>query len=512
MFDGITPPAEHVAVGPGGTGKSMGALGALMSIASIYPRIPGRVLLTRQTRKSMTSSTCVTIRKLMPERHPMFGALRDDHRSSYEIGRWQFVLMGMSDPENQLSTEWDFVFADELRQFSLGPYEQFHRGLRNYALYQYDADGRRAKPGHGVSKIPFGMIIGATNPGKPKHWIRSRARSGRLHLVESRIEDNPAYFDDDGRINPVGEAYFKQREHLSGVRYRRLVLGEWCAAEGLIYPEWEGDPAVPNGNVVRLPRGADGWVSMATLREMDVRQFFAGMDFGDNAPGAFVLAAYTGDKRLIVIAEVYARKKTIAWWVDRVVEIHKHYPLTLCFCDHNNEGMMQALNDALGAAHDGPGAVFVKADKGRDRGIALVRRRIAERRLTFDVDALTHAPDETLVEYGLPVQTTEELDEYIHKLDSDEDEVVHGEKAFDIPDPKCHDHGCDATRYLVIGVDYYHPSGPMASPDRRLYLDRLRAQARALRGRGEYRDPDEDKLDAFDEVDEAIDEIRRSLN
>lgn len=527
LQEGIEPPMEWVSAGVTGSGKSMGDLASIVRLAHTYPKIPGRVLIARLTRRSLTTTTCVTLRKILPRGHPMFDGARDDNRTGYRLGEWEFVLTGIDNIDNLLGAEWDFVFCDELRQFPLSAWEDIQiRALRNYALYRHDADGNEVGPGRGVSPIPFGMSIGATNPGKRKHWIKTRAgspeRPGKLRLVESWAHDNPAYFEltESGDLvpTPMGKVFLRRCEQYTGVRYKRMVLGEWCNADGAIFQDWEDDLDLPEPerNVVRVPRGPDGWISSDTLRALDIREFYAGVDFGDDAPGCIVVAGLTGSRKLIVIAEAYARKKKLDWWAARVAEINRHYPIKLGWCDHGWGGstFVDAFNDAVGAEQSGPGAVFVLASKqDRDRSIALMQMRIARRTLVYDVDALIHPPDEDLVEASMPYCAIDEIPDYVHKRDSDEDETQAGEKAIDEPDPKCHDHGVSASYYLVRGVDYVQPGAQMVSPEERRYLDRLQAVRRGVAGHplfkgGEYRDPDDEPVDYQSDEEWMVEQIR----
>lgn len=510
IHEGIEPPMEWVAEGVTGSGKSYGGVGAVLMLASDYPKVPGRVLIARLTRKSLTTSTCVTIRKVMPRGHPMFRGARDENRTGYQLGAWEFVLAGIDNIDNLLSSEWDFVICDELRQFPLSAWEDIQiRGLRNNALYLYNEEGDLALPGKGVSPIPFGMALGFTNPGKRKHWILNRGGSpgkpGKLRLVPSWVQDNPAYFvwnTKTQQLEPtaMGSTFIRRCEQYTGIRYRRMVLKEWCSSEGVIFEDWQDDLDLIESerNVVRIPRNKDGWIDSETLRALDIREFYAGADFGDDSPGCVIVAGLTGSKKLIVVAEAYARKKKLDWWAKRVAEIHAHYPIKMGWCDHGWGTFVDAFNDAIGAVREGPGAVFVKAAKSdKQRSTALLALRIENRTFVIDVDALVHPPDETLVEASLPTCTADEIPDYVHDRKSDEDDVNQGEKNPDRPDPDNHDHGVDASLYLVSGVDYVLPGAQMISPEEQRYLDRLKAVRSTHGGHplfkgGEFRDPDDE--------------------
>ena len=85
------------------------------------------------------------------------------------------------------------------------------------------------------------------NPESPEHWFYKewicqleRHRAVRIHF---RLEDNPG----------LSQEMIRRYESLySGVFYRRYILGEWCLAQGLVYPGFGegclcGDEEIPVG-------------------------------------------------------------------------------------------------------------------------------------------------------------------------------------------------------------------------------------------------------------------------
>lgn len=86
------------------------------------------------------------------------------------------------------------------------------------------------------------------NPGGPYHWFKrswiDRAGEKRLLYLHFFMTDNLSL--SEGMISRYENMY-------SGVFYRRYVLGEWCAAEGLVYPMFEQsvNVGVPPGNAER---------------------------------------------------------------------------------------------------------------------------------------------------------------------------------------------------------------------------------------------------------------------
>ena len=72
------------------------------------------------------------------------------------------------------------------------------------------------------------------NPASPMHWFYTE-------WVQKYKERNALYLHFEMRDNPsLSEKILARYESMySGVFYRRYVLGEWCIAEGLVYPMFD---------------------------------------------------------------------------------------------------------------------------------------------------------------------------------------------------------------------------------------------------------------------------------
>jgi PBSX family phage terminase large subunit len=125
-------------------------------------------------------------------------------------------------------------------------------------------------------------LLGTTNPEGPQHWLLTdyleRAalwvdRDGQvlrdvhpepldLHRFSFQLEDNPNLPDD--YVDNI------RREHV-GLWRRRLILGEWCLAEGVVFEMWDPKTLV----VTDLPR-IEEWIAV-------------GIDYGTTNPFHAVL-------------------------------------------------------------------------------------------------------------------------------------------------------------------------------------------------------------------------------
>ena len=88
--------------------------------------------------------------------------------------------------------------------------------------------------------LKWQLLILLTNPRHPKHWLLRRVKRGLLTRYQSLHIDNPKWYDAKAnKWTPKGRAYCKNLSNMTGVRRRRLFLGEWCAAEGAVWEAWE---------------------------------------------------------------------------------------------------------------------------------------------------------------------------------------------------------------------------------------------------------------------------------
>lgn len=81
---------------------------------------------------------------------------------------------------------------------------------------------------------PNAKLFGTTNPDNPNHWFKvnyiDRKDELDFFIMEFLIDDNT--FLDKRYVEELKKEY-------TGVFYRRFILGEWCSAEGLVYPMFD---------------------------------------------------------------------------------------------------------------------------------------------------------------------------------------------------------------------------------------------------------------------------------
>lgn len=83
-------------------------------------------------------------------------------------------------------------------------------------------------------RVPGAKLIATTNPDSPEHWLKKEYidRSAELDMLVMRflLDDNTTL--DPGYVSAIKAEY-------TGVFYDRFILGEWCLAEGIIYPQFD---------------------------------------------------------------------------------------------------------------------------------------------------------------------------------------------------------------------------------------------------------------------------------
>ena len=82
---------------------------------------------------------------------------------------------------------------------------------------------------------PYSCFDGTCNPDNKNHWFHKFLESGAdIYCQHYTIDDNPF-------LSPKFVEDLKQ-EYRGTVYYNRFILGEWCNAEGLLFPQFADNP------------------------------------------------------------------------------------------------------------------------------------------------------------------------------------------------------------------------------------------------------------------------------
>lgn len=403
--------AEVLLSGPAGTGKSRGCLEKLHMMALLNPGMRG--LIVRKTATSLTSSALVTF-----ERHVIAEAINcgivkwyggsGRYSAQYQYSNGSTIAVGGMDKATRImSTEYDVIYVQEAIELTEDDWEALTTRLRN-----------------GV--VSFQQIIADTNPSTPTHWLKARCDRGATVLLESRHEENPLIFGEDGLPTEVGGAYLAKLDALTGVRKARLRDGLWIAAEGIIYEDW--DPAVHLVDRFDIPQSwSRYWV----------------VDFGYTNPFVLQRWAQDPDGRLYMYAERYLTKTLVEDHARAVLaevkvagEWVEPRPRAI-ICDHDAEDRA-TLNRHLGLS-------TVAATKTVSDGIQAVQSRLrvagdGKPRLFLLRDSAKPI-DAELDDCKKPTCTAAEFPGYVWDGNGKEQPV------------KEDDHGMDCVRYVVAHID-----------------------------------------------------------
>jgi phage terminase large subunit len=375
---------ELLICGPSGTGKSRAGLEKLHMMALLTPEMRG--LIVRKTRESLGTSALVTWRKHVAKEAIAAGIMDFYGGSAEEPAQYRYkengsivAIAGLDKSSKVMSTEWDSIFVQEATELTKDDWESLTTRLRN-------------------GRTSFQQLSADCNPDAPTHWLKQRCNEGTTVLLESRHEDNPLYFDDNGSMTPKGVDYIRGKlDKLTGVRYLRLRKGLWVAAEGMIFEDW--DPAVHLVDRFEIP---DSWPR------------YWSVDFGFTH--SFVLTRWTVDPdgRLYCYGEQHQTK--------RLVENHARDTLSIVAPGGIwREPKPRAIVTDHAAQERATlelhlGLSTVPATKAVDGGIQLVAARMqragdGKPRIFIMRDSL-HYRDPELVEASQPTCLAEEIPGY----------------------------------------------------------------------------------------------------
>jgi phage terminase large subunit len=374
-----------------------------------YPGARG--LIVRKTRASLSESGLVTYEKwVLGDDNPIVAGPTRQNRMAYRYPNGSTAVVGGMDKAIRImSTEYDVIYIQEATELLENDLESLTTRLRN-----------------GV--VPYQLLIGDCNPDAPTHWLKRRADRGASLMMESRHEDNPVLFTEAGELTDRGRAYIAKLDALTGVRYRRLRLGQWAAAEGAVYQEF--DRAIHLLDRFEIPRE---WRRIRVI------------DFGYTNPFVCQWWAIDGDGRMYLYREIYQTKRTVRVHAERILQIEEDAGekdlIEATIADHDAEDR---------ATLEEYGIYTIAARKEISRGIQKVQERVkvagdGRPRLFMLRDALVSV-DEDLEESRRPFSTEQEIDGYVWPKGADG-------KAIEERPVKTDDHGMDAMRYAVAYVD-----------------------------------------------------------
>jgi PBSX family phage terminase large subunit len=312
----------------------------------------------------------------------------------------RLFIGGLDRPGKVLSGERDGIYINQAEELSLDDYE----------VVTTRVTGRGA-----VTKHP--MVFGDCNPGPPGHWIINRPT---LNVLYSRHEDNPTLYT-GGELTEQGRRTMAILDALTGIRHKRLRLGLWVSAEGVVYEEYDRSVHL----IEPFP------ISHEWRR-------FRVVDFGYTNPFVCQWWAVDHDGNMYLYREWYKTGMVVEDHAARIKQLSEPAFFEATVCDHDAEDR---------ATLEKHGIPTVAAEKSVSVGIQAVQSRLKGKRLFIMRGALVDA-DQALLDAKRPTCTEQEIEGYMWHKGAD------GRPNKEEP-VKVDDHGMDAMRYAVRHVESF---------------------------------------------------------
>ena len=410
---------EFIVSGTVESGKTNPMLHRLYQLHCAIPKL--RTFICRKHRVDMRNSVLDQFENEVlpyPPDYPNSPCRVSGARSPHEY-LWKnggiTSIFGVHEKSSVLGNQFDCGYVCQAEQLDQADWEFLaHRCSRagNWII-----DGQR-----------FGQIWGDANPDVAHHWIPNR--KSLKHFTVS-FKDNILFYK-DGKWTDWGKKRTDLlRRTITGVRHRRLVLGEWCSAEGLVFPEFDSNIHV----IDTLPHDIEDW------------QFLIGIDYGYTSP--FVACWFAYDKRtdtLISVQEWRRVETLIDDHIDAIKRLSKNRNIICRISDHDSQMNHQLAQGGIPTrnANKKHGS-----EKGSIlRGLDLMRIRLRNRKLLLYRHQLIER-DPLLEDRHAIRDGIEEMQGYMHKPV----EKHTGDSTTDDIPIKGDDHWIDVCRYVVDYLD-----------------------------------------------------------
>jgi len=163
-------------------------------------------------------------------------------------------------------------------------------------------------------------LYAVCNPGAPSHWLAERFGLALGHQAKDGCEVIHTKTTDNSFLP---KDYIESLTTLGGVAYRRFVMGEWCASDGLVYDRWD---------------------RMIHLTEQDdVGNYIVGIDVGYRNPTALLLVGRDRDDRIHVEREWYKTQQLEADIVAKCLDWSKRFSPEVFVVDPSAAGFIETL-------------------------------------------------------------------------------------------------------------------------------------------------------------------------
>jgi len=438
---------EVLIAGPAGTGKSRACLEKIHLMALANPG--SRYLIARKTATTLSSTALVTWQKFVATEaidtgHVWFygGSAQDPPSYKYK-NKSVVAIGGMDNPAKIMSSEYDVVYVQEATELTENDWETITTRLRNW-------------------RVSFQQLLADCNPAAPTHWLKRRCDDGKTRMLHSTHEDNPMLFSPppNQRITEKGADYISKLDSLTGVRFQRLRKGNWVAAEGVIYEDFQIHTHVVSRNDFQELLDPTEPTDKSGIPYSWPR--FWSVDFGFVHPFVLQCWAEDPDGRMFLYREIYHTHRTVDQHAKTILDIVA--PCQKKDCEHTGKidtpqacerEWIEPKPTSLVADHDAEGRAVLErelemtvqpAHKAVSEGIEAVQARLRKegdgRARIFLLQESVVERDPDLVDGARPTCTIEEVPGYVWDGKGKEQPA------------KVDDDGCDAMRYAIADRDF----------------------------------------------------------
>lgn len=421
--------------GSTGCGKTTAGCQKMMLLCTLYPGV--KFLFTRKSYRSLVKSGVETFERVLREQGWDIGkgankikklgetepreyrfpyAKRVIDGKTYE-GESRVVLASLDRVYDEMGAEYDYIYVNQPEQITEDDWQ----------FLATRANGRR-----GVA--PYPQLFGDPNPEHDRHWIKlggyelingEQVGDGtRWRLIKSTYRDNPVIWNHKlGCFTEQGEEMIgRLRQSLNPVMQERLIEGNWCNFEGLVF----GDSWV-RGKHLRPRRDFD-------ITE-DWERYWA-IDFGFDQPFVCLMFAKAPDQELYVCYKyIFMSHRTINEHAQDIINATAGDPKPKLIVADRSPESISILSQALGMN-------IISAKKGNGSvkpSINVLIDMLQKNQLIFLEDSL-HEEDPVLKELRKPIGFENEVENY--RWDDNKPDMPIQED----------DHAIDAAKYLFTHI------------------------------------------------------------
>ena len=211
------------------SGKTVGSLYRLVVFVLKTMDLPGEIVMTGRSRDTVWRNCLLPMMEYFPTLvNGTLGA------PTARIGGRTVFVIGASDIKSEQAIRGMTILCAYVDEITTLPVEFFRMLITRLRVR-----------GRGGVKLAS-RLFGTTNPDSPRHWLKvdyfdnpSRMRDWkRFHFT---LDDNPT----------LPQAYIDaMHAQYSGMWYRRFILGEWVAAEGAIWSQFDEDRHVVDPSLI----------------------------------------------------------------------------------------------------------------------------------------------------------------------------------------------------------------------------------------------------------------------